>query len=1000
MLRGNRFRLVTLGRLTLVGEAGEEDASLARRRFKLALLAVLAMARRPLSRDSLLEMFWGDQDEARARHSLSNALSSLRRALGQRAITTRDTEVALASELPLDVDALELAAAVESRDYGRAIALYSGPFLEGVHVEDSPAFEQWSSRERRRLEALFVHACAQHCAMLARARRWDECGAVAARWIEAEPLSADAAIYLLNAAKAPGTRASLVQALNEYERIRSRLAREFELVPEKGVNELAERIREQLATVPADPVPESKATLAADPLPDDRTNLAAVPEVAAAAPLPTAPVQQGAHVPQAPAETARPSVPTHRPALRSRRALRNAVAAGVVLGALILPVVLWRLGFTSLDGAARGRKPVIAVLAMHLRTDDSSITWLADGLPQMITGKLARATGVDVVPAERTAAVLARSGRDHRTPIGDVTARDLARRLGATLVAHGTVSEATGSIVLEMTVQAVDAPTPALNEVLTRRDALALADEAAVLILGAANVQAPGPQFAELETRSLEAYQRYMRALELAQSGRLTESTRELDAAITLDSGFITAARARIGMANLDQDTVIIRILSETIRRHANRATEFERLYQQGYDAYLSGRHDEAEALARALVRRYPRDPRAYRLNQDILGSHGRFDELQRVTEQAVALDSLAIEAGTGPCAQCLGLSSMVSLHWSRGDHRGAVEWARRWIRAQPDGASAWAHLAWTYSYMQRPDSALPLMLRALSLSGGDSWATADYIRMLLVARHHEIADTAIATLEASPSPSRRELAAELRAVLERERGRPRSANRVIDRLTAMAPGAFSFGQMVRAANLRPLGAHEEATRLFEAGSHGPGERLPLPVPSTSARAFCWHHALAADALAPTGDTLRLRALADTLERGCHQSFYARDWRLYHHVRGLIAMLSGRHEEAEREFQQAVWTRAEGWTRTIVELAEAQLALGRAREAIATLRIGYATRLDAMARYVPISEFDYRMALAFAKAGESDSARVYASYVRKAWRDAEPEIRRLEASLP
>lgn len=988
MLRGNRFRLLTLGRLTLVGEAGEEDASLARRRFKLALLAVLAMARRPLSRDVLLEMFWGEQDEARARHSLSNALSSLRRALGQRGITTRDADVALAPDLPLDVDALELAEAVESRDFARALELYGGPFLEGMHVDDSPAFEHWSSRERRRLEALFVQACTQQCAMLARTRRWTECGAVAARWIEAEPLSADAAIYLLNATKAPGTRAALAQALEEYERIRTRLTRDFELAPEKSVNELAERIREQLA--------------AAAPEPDERVT---PPAIADAAPKPVSEVlrsePEAGGLPVPPSAPAVPSSPPPRAVSGpSPRTLRGALAAAVVLGALLLPVVLWRFGLPSLDSATRGRKPVIAVLAMHLRSNDSSLTWLSEGLPQMIAGSLAHVTAVDVVPSERAQAVLARSGRDPRTPLSDATARDLARRLGATLVAGGTLSGTDGNIVLEVTVQDVEAGTLLLNEVVTRRDAVALADEAAVRVLGAANVQAPGPQFTGLETTSLEAYKRYMRALELGQAGRLTESVRELDAAIALDSGFITAARARIAMASLGQDTGLVRRLRETIRRHGDRATEFDRLHQDAYDAFVGGRHQESEALARGLVRRYPRDPRAFRLVQDIFGSHGLIDEARGFAEQGLALDSLAIEAGTGPCAQCLGFSNLVALHWIRGEHHQAAEWARRWIRAQPDGASAWASLAWTYSYMQRPDSALPLMQRALSLSGGDTWASQEYTRMLLVGRRYDAADSVIAAMETSPSPDRREIAADLRALLERERGRLASANRVIESMTRVFPAALGFGTMMHAGNLRMIGSHQEAARLFESGAHSPGERLSLPVPPASARAFCWHHALAADALAPLGDTVRLAAYADTLQRGCRDSFYGRDWRLYHHVRGLIAMHGGRHEEAEREFRQGVWSAAEGWARTIVELASAQLALGRPRDAIATLRAGYATRLDAMGRYVPISELDYRMARAFAQAGESDSARVYAAYARSAWRDADPVVRGLLASLP
>jgi hypothetical protein len=148
------------------------------------------------------------------------------------------------------------------------------------------------------------------------------------------------------------------------------------------------------------------------------------------------------------------------------------------------------------------------------------------------------------------------------------------------------------------------------------------------------------------------------------------------------------------------------------------------------------------------------------------------------------------------------------------------------------------------------------------------------------------------------------------------------------------------------------------------------------------------------------GDTIHLKAIADTLERGCSRSFYGRDWRLYHHVRGLVAMHGHRYAEAEREFRQAIWVAAEGWGRVVVELANAQLAQGHSRDAIASLRTAYATRMDAMGRYVPISELDYRMAKAFALAGEADSARVYAAFVRRAWRDADPEFKRLLADLP
>lgn len=985
-LRDNRFRLVTLGRLTLVGADGEEDASLARRRSKLALLAMLALARRPIARDTLLAMFWGEQDEARARHSLSNALSSLRRALGQRAITTREAEVALATDVQLDVDALELTNAAEARDAGRVVELYGGPFLDGVYVAESAAFEQWVSRERRRLEALFVAACTQQCAHLARGRRWEECGALATRWLDCEPLAADAALFRLNAIKAPGTRAALVQALDEYRQLREHLAREFELAPEPVVAELAQRIQDQLAAMPAPP-PEVESAVAP----------ATAADSCEAAPA--AEVHAEEEAPEPPA-----SLPPARASSIVRRRTPLAAAGVVALAAGIATVALAMVTRRPPAPAASEvlssvRKPVIAVLAADVHSSDSTLAWLADGLPQMILRKLAHNGEVDVTPASQTRAVLLRSGRDEHAPLDDDAARDLARRVGATLVARGRISRDDASLVLELTVQDVGTGRLLRNDVLTRGDVLSLADAASARILGAANVDAPGPRLAELETSSLEAYQHYVRALEAGQAGRFSESQHRLDAAIALDSGFISAVRTRLGWAIASNDMTLARRLRQTAQRYAARYTEFDRLEQETLDAHYGGERERSEALGRGLVRRYPRDPRAHQLLESILATHGEFAEAERVALQALTLDSLALAAGTGPCAQCVGFANVVGIHWARGDLHAAADWARRWIRAQPDAALAWESLAWTFSFMQQPDSALPLMQRAVSLSGGDSWARDELARMLLVARRYDAADSAIRSLEAAAmmDPER---VYDLGALLERERGRFRAATAVMDRLVSVAPDSRSFAEMIRADNLRSLGDYAGATRRFAALTRAPGQAWQLPIPPGSARAFCWHTVLAADASAAMGDTIRLRATADTLAVGCTRSYYGRDWRLYHHLRGLVAMQGGHYADAERELEQAVWISAEGWARTTVALAKAQAALGRPRDAIATLRTAYSTRLDAMARYVPISELDYWMARMFAQAGEADSARTYASYVRRAWRDADPEVRRRLVELP
>jgi hypothetical protein len=114
------FRLQTLGRLTLTVVNGETESLAGIRPRHLAVLTVVALSAKPISRDALVEMFWGGEDETRARHSLSNALSGLRGALGADALTSRRDHIALAEDARVEVDTAQFTAAFEAGDDARA----------------------------------------------------------------------------------------------------------------------------------------------------------------------------------------------------------------------------------------------------------------------------------------------------------------------------------------------------------------------------------------------------------------------------------------------------------------------------------------------------------------------------------------------------------------------------------------------------------------------------------------------------------------------------------------------------------------------------------------------------------------------------------------------------------------------------------------------------------------------------------------------------------------
>ncbi|HET7621757.1 MAG TPA: BTAD domain-containing putative transcriptional regulator [Gemmatimonadaceae bacterium] len=982
---GGGFRLITLGRLALLAQGGEADESLGKRRRKLALLAVLAMASRPYSRDVLADMFWGEEDDERARHSLSDALSHLRRTLGREAITSRQAEVGLTREIALRVDALDFAAACKAGDHARAIALYGGPFLDGVYVEASRRFEEWIASERRRLADLFVHACRERCIELARARGWSECHAVAQRWLTTSPLSVDAALYLINASKASGTRESAVAALNEYDALAALLARDYESKPDGRVTALAAALRARIESGVAGDVERPFPRAQSEPRqPDDSSGTIAA----------------GSAVPDGFAAPPSPRASRDRPAHSARRRTLAAVAAAaaslVLLGAGTFLAGRRAAADSPPRAAAVAGRPVVAVTLVQNVRGDSSLTWLQDGLKQMISADLSRSPAVEVVAPSRVRDVAARMEPGDEGQLSTLDAMRIARGVGATWAVTGGITRGDGVYVMDAGVRDVATGRLLRLFTVTGTDILAVADQVSSRILATAESGKPGPRLSDIETANVGAYQHFVRSIQAGYEGRFADQVRELDDAIAADSGFVSAIVARLRVARVQGDESVVPRLTRLFDAARGRASDWDIAVQELYTAFHDGERRRSERLARALVSDHPHDPRAYDWLARVYMSHGEWDAADTVFQRELSLDSLALSAGNGPCASCAALAGLSWLRLYSGQLPAGERAARRWVALQPDVPASWSMLSTALAYAGRYDSAIVAGRRAELLAQGGAAYEMRLGRILVMERRFYAADSAAAAWSTRPGDDFHADALELREIVLRERGRLRAADRVIAEAVAHYPEAASLS-LTRANDLARLGDVHGAVRIYETGSHPrpvqSAESVPLaPLHGDGARAFCWAHALEADALAARGDTTHLRALADSIEVVSMRSYYGRDWRLAHHVRGLIAMRSGRYADAAREFRQAMWG-ANGWTMTNERLAIAELRLGRADEAIAALRQAYEAPPDAMGRYAVRSELDLYMALAFRAEGKPDSSTVYTGYVRHAWAHADPEVK-------
>jgi TolB-like protein len=220
---------------TLTGPAGGAAAQ----RKSLALLALLAARERGISRDKILGYLWPDADAARASHRLTQVLYALRRDLDADELILGSSEIRINPEV-ISSDVREFTIARQAGDLERAVALYTGPFLDGFFLSDAPEFERWMENERTG----YARECAEAIETLAAkaGASGDHRRAVAwwQRLADQDPLSSRVTVHLMSALAAGGGWADAIEQARVYQEL---IQRELDAAPNPAVLALAEQLR-------------------------------------------------------------------------------------------------------------------------------------------------------------------------------------------------------------------------------------------------------------------------------------------------------------------------------------------------------------------------------------------------------------------------------------------------------------------------------------------------------------------------------------------------------------------------------------------------------------------------------------------------------------------------------------------------------------------------------------------------------------------------------------
>ncbi len=228
-----------------------------------ALLIYLAVTGQTHRRDTLANLLWSDTTDRKARKNLRDALSNLRKLVAPYLTITRQTvtfnlDSAYAVDVTQFQTVLQTETTADPELLQAALDLYRGEFLEGFHVRDAPAFEEWVSMQREWLHGLAIqgwHTLSNHYATQGEAGRSRAIEATA-QLLALEPWREESHRQMMELLARAGQRSA---ALAQYETCRRILAEALGTEPMPETTALYERLKSADTTPPHNlPMPANR----------------------------------------------------------------------------------------------------------------------------------------------------------------------------------------------------------------------------------------------------------------------------------------------------------------------------------------------------------------------------------------------------------------------------------------------------------------------------------------------------------------------------------------------------------------------------------------------------------------------------------------------------------------------------------------------------------------------------------------------------------------------
>lgn len=223
----------------------------------MALLAYLAITPQHHSRNTLATLLWPNQNQSRARAALRRVLVTLNKSgIGQWLIINRDT-ISLQENAEAWIDTRRfhqlltatLTAQSEANNVGKlciallteAVGLYTGDFLAGFTLRDSPEFDEWQLAQTESLRYDLGSALARLVRCYSEQADYESAIGYAQRWLNIDPLYELAHRQLMQLYAWNNQQTAALRQFRECAQI---LKRELGVEPSTETTNLYQRIRQ------------------------------------------------------------------------------------------------------------------------------------------------------------------------------------------------------------------------------------------------------------------------------------------------------------------------------------------------------------------------------------------------------------------------------------------------------------------------------------------------------------------------------------------------------------------------------------------------------------------------------------------------------------------------------------------------------------------------------------------------------------------------------------